>query len=121
MGVKKNIHIENWAGFRENAEHYFKYNRSNFARLAIFGIGVPVGFYVWITKELVCFFNIDRDPNTSTKVSELLLNSFNVLANLDVYILFAELLCVIFIKLMSCGEEGQWSPGRLTGNHASST
>lgn len=53
MGVKKNIHIENWAGRRENLEHYFKYSRGNWARLAIFGVAVPVLCYNAIVAEFV--------------------------------------------------------------------
>lgn len=55
MGVKKNIHIEEWASFRENCEHVFKFSKANFARLAVFGIAVPVGMYYWITYEFVRF------------------------------------------------------------------
>lgn len=54
MGVRKNVHIENWAGLRENLEHTFKFSRSNWAKLAIFGIAVPFGFYKLIVNELVC-------------------------------------------------------------------
>lgn len=53
MGVRKNVHIEEWASFRENCEHVFKFSKANWARLAVFGIAVPVGLYVWITKEMV--------------------------------------------------------------------
>ncbi|PXF40322.1 hypothetical protein BWQ96_09978 [Gracilariopsis chorda] len=53
MGVRKNVHIEEWAGFRENCEHVFKFSKANWARLAVFGIAVPVGLYVWITKEML--------------------------------------------------------------------
>lgn len=52
MGVRKNIHIENWASYRENCEHYFKFSRGNWTRLAIFGFGVPIAAYLAITSEL---------------------------------------------------------------------
>ncbi|CAN8064361.1 unnamed protein product [Agarophyton chilense] len=54
MGVRKNVHIEEWASFRENCEHAFKFSRANWARLAVFGFAVPIGLYVWITKEMLC-------------------------------------------------------------------
>lgn len=54
MGVRKNIHIENWAGFRENCEHVFKFSKSNWARFAVFGVALPVAFYKLIVYELVC-------------------------------------------------------------------
>lgn len=57
MGVRKNIHIEEWASFRENCEHVFKFSKANWARLAVFGVGVPVLAYVLITKELVRALN----------------------------------------------------------------
>lgn len=56
MGVRKNIHIENWASYRENCEHYFKFSRGNWTRLAIFGFGVPIAAYLAITSELVRIF-----------------------------------------------------------------
>lgn len=54
MGVRKNPFVEEWAYKRENSEIYlFKYSRANWARLAVFGIGVPVGLYYLITSEMV--------------------------------------------------------------------
>lgn len=53
MGVRKNVHIEQWAGYRENCEHVFKFSKANWARFAVFGIAVPVGLYVWIASEMV--------------------------------------------------------------------
>lgn len=53
MGVKKNIHIEQWAAFRENCEYVFKFSKANWARFAVFGIAVPVGMYIAMTKEMV--------------------------------------------------------------------
>lgn len=53
MGVRKNVHIEEWAAFRENCEHVFKFSRANWARLAVFGFAVPAVAYYAITKELV--------------------------------------------------------------------
>lgn len=53
MGVKKNIHIENWASYRENCEHYFKFSQANWRRLAVFGFAVPVLLYIGITNEFV--------------------------------------------------------------------
>lgn len=55
MGVKTNAHIEKWADVRQNAEYYFKFSRANWARFAVFGIAVPVGLYVAITKEMVMY------------------------------------------------------------------
>ncbi|CDF33823.1 unnamed protein product [Chondrus crispus] len=52
MGVRKNIHIEEWAAFRENCEHVFKFSRGNWARLAVFGFAVPALAYYGITREL---------------------------------------------------------------------
>lgn len=55
MGVRKNIHIEDWASRRENLEHVFKYTKGNWARLAVFGIAVPILFYKGICSEFVSF------------------------------------------------------------------
>ncbi len=57
MGVRKNIHIENWASYRENCEHFFKFSRANWARFAVFGIIVPVALYKGIVTEFVSFFS----------------------------------------------------------------
>jgi hypothetical protein len=54
FGTRKNIHIENWAAFRENCEYSFKFNRANWARFFVFGIGVPVLAYVVIATDMVC-------------------------------------------------------------------
>jgi hypothetical protein len=53
FGTRKNIHIENWAAFRENCEYSFKFSRANWARLFVFGIGFPVLAYVAIATEMV--------------------------------------------------------------------
>lgn len=53
MGVQKNSFIEAWASRRENLEHHFKYSRGNWARLIVFGFGVPIAIYVMATKEMV--------------------------------------------------------------------
>jgi hypothetical protein len=53
MGVRKNVHIENWAAYRENCEHVFKFTRGAWARLAIFGFAVPYAAYRAIIYELV--------------------------------------------------------------------
>jgi hypothetical protein len=52
MGVRKNVHIEHFASYRENLEHVFKFSRGNWARLAVFGIAVPIFLYNAITGEL---------------------------------------------------------------------
>lgn len=56
MGVRKNIHIEDWASRRENLEHVFKYSKGNWARLAVWGVAVPFLFYKGICAEFVSFF-----------------------------------------------------------------
>lgn len=56
MGVRKNEHIEHWAWRRENAEFFFKYSRANWARLAVFGFGVPLAVYHIIVNEIVSLF-----------------------------------------------------------------
>lgn len=66
MGVRKNVHIENWASFRENCEHVFKFSKSNWARLAVFGIALPVAFYRLIVNELVCIRILPIDGHRST-------------------------------------------------------
>ncbi len=53
MGVKKNVHIENWAGFRENCEHVFKFTRGAWAKFAVFGVAVPFVMYRAIVSEMV--------------------------------------------------------------------
>lgn len=56
MGVRKNVFIEEWAGRRENLEHVFRYSKGNWARLAVFGIGVPLAVYHCTCSEMVSFF-----------------------------------------------------------------
>lgn len=51
MGVEKNVHIENWAAFRENCEHVFKFSKANWARLFVYGFGVPIGIYFLTIQE----------------------------------------------------------------------
>jgi hypothetical protein len=53
FGTQKNVHIENWAAFRENCEHSFKFTRSNWAKFLVFGIGVPFLAYIAIAGEMV--------------------------------------------------------------------
>lgn len=53
MGVRKNVHIENWASFRENCEYAFKFSRANWARIAVFGVAVPICAYKLIVYEFV--------------------------------------------------------------------
>lgn len=53
MGVRKNVHIEEWAAFRENCEHSFKFSRANWARLGVFGFAFPIGVYILISREIV--------------------------------------------------------------------
>lgn len=55
MSVRKNVHIESWAAFRENCEHSFRFTRGAWARFAVFGIGVPYAAYRLIIYELVRF------------------------------------------------------------------
>jgi hypothetical protein len=52
MGVRKNVHVENFAAHRENLEKMFKFTRGNLARMAIFGIAVPVLAYKAICGEM---------------------------------------------------------------------
>lgn len=58
MGVRKNIHIENWASYRENCEHYFKFSRGNWARLAVFGIAVPIACYMGTVYQFVSLLSL---------------------------------------------------------------
>ena len=53
MGVQKNVHIENWAGFRENCEHVFRFSRGNIAKFLAFGVGVPLALYYGIVTDMV--------------------------------------------------------------------
>lgn len=53
MGVKKNPHIEAWASYRENCEHYIKWNARMLLKMGVFGVVVPVLLYRAITYDLV--------------------------------------------------------------------
>lgn len=58
MGVQKNVHIENWAGFRENCEHVFRFSRGNIAKFLTFGVGVPLAIYYGVVTDMVCLLMI---------------------------------------------------------------
>lgn len=60
MGVRKNVHIEEWVARRENLEQYFKFTRGAWARFAVFGIAVPYFAYRSIVYEMV--FGFYRAP-----------------------------------------------------------
>lgn len=51
MGAKKNVHIENWASFRENCEHVFQVSLKNLGIFAVAGVAVPYGIYQAIINE----------------------------------------------------------------------
>lgn len=53
MGAKKNVHIENWASFRENCEHVFQVSLKNLGIFAVAGVAVPYGIYQAIINEQV--------------------------------------------------------------------
>jgi hypothetical protein len=53
MGVRKNVHIEDWVAKRENLEMYFKFTKGAWARFAVFGIAVPYAAYQAIVYEMV--------------------------------------------------------------------
>lgn len=51
MGVKKNVHIENWASFRENCEHVFEVSLKNLGIFGVAGVAVPYCIYQSIIHE----------------------------------------------------------------------
>lgn len=53
LGVKKNVHIEEWASFRENCEHVFQVSLKNLGVFAVAGVGVPYCVYRAIIHEQV--------------------------------------------------------------------
>lgn len=53
MGVKKNVHIENWASFRENCEHVFEVSLKNLGIFGVAGVAVPYCIYQSIIHEQV--------------------------------------------------------------------
>jgi len=52
MSVKKNVHIENWASYRENSEHFIKWNGRTLLKMGVFGVVVPVLLYRAIVFDL---------------------------------------------------------------------
>lgn len=53
MGAKKNVHIENWAAFRENCEHVFEVSLKNLSIFGVAGVAVPYLIYRTIIDEQV--------------------------------------------------------------------
>jgi len=54
MAAKKNVHIENWASFRENCEHVFEVSLKNLSIFGVAGVAVPYCIYRTIIDEQVC-------------------------------------------------------------------
>jgi len=54
MAAKKNVHIENWASFRENCEHVFEVSLKNLSIFGVAGVAVPYCIYRAIIDEQVC-------------------------------------------------------------------
>jgi len=54
MAAKKNVHIENWASFRENCEHVFEVSLKNLSIFGVAGVAVPYCIYRTVIDEQVC-------------------------------------------------------------------
>ncbi|OSX75292.1 hypothetical protein BU14_0242s0011 [Porphyra umbilicalis] len=51
MAAKKNVHIENWASFRENCEHVFEVSLKNLSIFGVAGVAVPYCIYRTVIDE----------------------------------------------------------------------
>eukprot|EP00854_Cymbomonas_tetramitiformis_P006154 gene6154-7379_t len=51
-GIKTNVHLENWAHYRETVELYFKWKKS-LPKVLVWGVVVPVITYGVVVSDFV--------------------------------------------------------------------